>query len=73
LTCGALIALYRKNTPIDYQAVSSEELVEKLGIAVILAELNAGKTRLLQRLWEQLRVTDYRVSIFRHKKIGGCN
>jgi len=52
---------------LDNQQISTDEFIEKLGVAVVLAEPGAGKTRLLEQLSELLGVPIYRASIFRHK------
>lgn len=49
------------------QHISTEEFIDKLRVAVVLAEPGAGKTRLLEQLSELLGVPIYRASIFRHK------
>ena len=52
---------------LDNQHISTDEFIDKLGVAVVLAEPGAGKTRLLEQLSELLGVPIYRASIFRHK------
>jgi hypothetical protein len=49
------------------QHISTDELIDKLGVAIVLAEPGAGKTCLLEQLSERLSVPIYRASIFRHK------
>ena len=53
---------------LEHQHISTGEFIDKLGIAIVLAEPGAGKTRLLEQLGEQLHVPVHRASIFRHKK-----
>lgn len=53
---------------LEHQHISTDEFIEKLGIAIVLAEPGAGKTRLLEKLGEQLHVPVHRASIFRYRK-----
>lgn len=63
----ATVPYIDRHLRLENQQISTDEFIDKLGVAVVLAEPGAGKTRLLEQLRELLGVPIYRASIFRHK------
>lgn len=63
----ATVPYIDRHLRLENQQISTDEFIDKLGVAVVLAEPGAGKTRLLEQLRELLDVPIYRASIFRHK------
>ena len=55
---------------INDETCTVQDLAQKLGVAVVLAEPGAGKTRLLEKLGEIFGVPVIRASIFKNKSSG---